>query len=129
VTFLGRVPHERVPGLVGALDIGVMPESNFYGSPLKVIEWMAAAKAVVAPRYGPLVEVIDDGEHGLLFTPRDVEHLVAQVLRLVDEPALRAQVGARAAARVTRSLTWEHNAQRVLAACEEASRSRASRAG
>ena len=97
-----------------------MPESNFYGSPLKVIEWMAAARAVVAPSYGPLEEVIDDGVQGLLFEPRNAEQLVAQILRLVDSRELREKLGAAAATRVTEGLTWEHNAQRVLDACREA---------
>jgi glycosyltransferase involved in cell wall biosynthesis len=120
VLFLGRVPHDRIPDLVGSLDVGVMPESNFYGSPLKVIEWMASGVPVVAPRYGPLEEVIDDGVDGLLFTPGDVDHLTSQIERLIDSPELRERIGAAAAKRVTDGLTWEHNAQRVLDACEQA---------
>ncbi|HUP22209.1 MAG TPA: glycosyltransferase family 4 protein [Thermoanaerobaculia bacterium] len=117
----GRVPHDRVPGLVAAMTVGVMPESNFYGSPLKVIEWMAAGLALVAPAYGPLCEVVDHGVHGLLFEPREPDSLVACVVRLIDEPELRTELGRRAASRVGRSLTWKHNAHRVLDACRLAS--------
>lgn len=120
VVFTGRVPHEEIPGLVACMDIGVMPESNFYGSPLKVIEWMSAGKAVVAPSYGPLQEVISDGETGLLFPPRIKAALVDAVLRLVDTPTLRREIGGRARERVVSSLTWSHNAQRVLGACQQA---------
>ena len=120
VMWMGRVPHARVPGLVASLDIGVMPESNFYGSPLKVIEWMAAARAVVAPDYAPLREVIDDGVHGLLFPPGDASALTARVIQLIDHPFLRESLGWAAAARVRAELSWAENARRVLLACHAA---------
>lgn len=116
----GRVPHHRVPGLVAACDLCVLPDCLFYASPLKVIEWMAAGKAVVAPRYGPLEEVIDPGVHGLLFPPGDTGALVEAVLRLVDGPDLRRDLGRAATRRARASLSWTDNARRVLAACAEA---------
>lgn len=118
--FTGRVPHERVPALVAGFDVGVLPETAFYASPLKVIEWMAAGKAVVAPGYGPLAEVLADGETGLLFPPRDRDALVAAVLRLIDHPAQRRALGQAAAVRARAALSWEHNAERVLSVCESA---------
>jgi len=120
VVFTGLVSHARVPGLVASLDIGVLPEADFYRCPLKVIEWMAAGKAVVAPRYAPLQDLIDDGVHGILFQPRDAEALTTAVLRLVDSTELRQGLGAAAAARARSSLSWEDNARRVLAACDAA---------
>jgi glycosyltransferase involved in cell wall biosynthesis len=118
--FQGRVSHEQIPRLVAAFDVGVMPESNFYGSPLKVLEWMAAGRGVVAPAYGPLRELIEDGVDGLLFPPGDAQGLVRAVLRLTDDRELRQRLGRAAAARVRSSLTWRHNAARVLGACEHA---------
>jgi glycosyltransferase involved in cell wall biosynthesis len=116
----GAVPHAEVPGLVAALDVGVLPESSFYACPLKVIEWMAAGKAVVAPRHGPLREVLADGEEGVLFPPRDLEALVAAVLRLVDRPDLRRRLAAAAAARASASLSWTDNARGVVAVLDRA---------
>lgn len=118
VLFSGMVDHERIPGLVASLDIGVMPESNFYGSPLKVVEWMASGLATVAPSYGPLEEIIDDGVHGLLFEPKNLDALVAAVVRLIDDPDLRQKLGQAAAKRAHSSLGWHHNAERVLQVCE-----------
>jgi glycosyltransferase involved in cell wall biosynthesis len=129
VMWMGRVPHSRVPGLVASIDIGVMPESNFYGSPLKVIEWMAAARAVVAPDYAPLRDVIDDGVHGLLFAPGDIGALTASVLQLIDQPHLRASLGQEAAARVRAELSWTDNARSVLTACQSARERVAARTG
>jgi glycosyltransferase involved in cell wall biosynthesis len=120
VRFTGLVPHAAVPELVSTFDIGVLPESSFYASPLKVVEWMAAGKAVVAPRRAPLAELLADGDEGLLFPPRDLAALVAAVLRLVDLPELRRSLGRAAAARARRALSWRENARQVAAVCEEA---------
>jgi glycosyltransferase involved in cell wall biosynthesis len=120
VLFTGRVPHARVPGLVASFDVAVLPESHPYGSPLKVIEWMGAGRAVVAPRYDPLLEVIDDGVHGVLFPPRDGEALAAAVIGLVGDAPRRLELGRAAAKRARSSLTWDDNARRVLEACAKA---------
>lgn len=117
VRFTGGVPHERVPELVASFDIGVLPDTSFYACPLKVIEWMAAGKAVVAPCCPPLRELVVDGVEGLLFAPRDPASLAAAVVELVDRPDLRAALGRAAAARAHRGMGWEHNAERVLAVC------------
>jgi glycosyltransferase involved in cell wall biosynthesis len=117
VRFTGPIAHQRVPAVVAVFDVAVMPESNFYGSPLKVLEWMAAARAIVAPGYGPLTEIIEPERDGLLFEPRNRDQLVASVLRLVDDEALRRRLGAEAAGRVRSRLTWEDNARRVFTAC------------
>ncbi len=120
VHFTGRVPHERIPGITALIDVAVMPESNFYGSPLKVIEWMAAGRAIVAPDYGPLCEVIESGKEGLLFRRGQAEDLAAAVIKLVDDPGLRQQLGRSAHRRAQESLSWSHNAARVIDACERA---------
>jgi glycosyltransferase involved in cell wall biosynthesis len=124
IVFTGSVPHERVPGLVAALDIGVMPDSNFYGSPMKVVEWMAAGRAIVAPDLPPLRDVIFDGTEGLLFTPRSAAALSTAVLSLVDDEQARRRLGATAALRARSSLSWKDNARRILLACEVAAHRR-----
>src|SRR5207247_4648954 len=61
-------PHE-VPGLVTSAEVAVAPypdASRFYFSPLKVYEYMAAGRAVVASRVGPLETVSPHGGHGLV---------------------------------------------------------------
>jgi hypothetical protein len=46
--------------------------------------------------------------------------LVGAILKLIDDPALRVRMGAAAAEHVRHSLTWRHNAERVLQACDHA---------
>jgi glycosyltransferase involved in cell wall biosynthesis len=124
--FTGMVPHRRVPALVAALDVGVLPAADFYRCPLKVVEWMAAGRAVVAADHPPLRDLLTDGAEGVLFPPGDREALTAAVIGLIDDAGRRRAIGAAAAARVRAGLTWTHNAGRVIAACEAARQRRSS---
>jgi glycosyltransferase involved in cell wall biosynthesis len=117
LAFTGRVEHGRVPGLTASLDIGMLAEAAYYQCPLKVVEWMAAGKAIVAPGYPPLHELIEDGREGLLFPPGDFAAMREALLCLVDDAELRRRLGAAAAARAHSSLSWRDNAQRVAEAC------------
>jgi glycosyltransferase involved in cell wall biosynthesis len=65
-----------------------------------------------------MADLYEDGVHGLYFPPKDGRAFAAAVLRLVDDPALRARLGAAAAEHARSSLSWVDNARRVVAACE-----------
>jgi len=114
VRFAGWVGHENLPGHVAAFDIAVMPDSNEYGSPMKIYEYMAMGKPVVAPRLGPLEDGIVDGETGILFPRRDAAALRAALEKLLRDDRLRAGMGARARDHVLAKHTWDRNAARIL---------------
>jgi len=120
VIFTGSVGHDRVPALLDACDILVAPHvpladgSEFFGSPTKVFEYMAAGKAIVASRLGQIGEVLADQETALLVQPGNVEELTAAIVKLVESDELRARLGAKAREVAEREYTWTHNAQRVL---------------
>ena len=110
----GAVTHKLVPGYVSAMDVAVMPHSNPHGSPMKLFEYMAMGRAVVAPDVPAIREVIQDGANGLLFPIGDTAALVAALKRLMDDEALRLRLGRRARQDVLERHTWEQNARRVL---------------
>jgi len=93
VRFLGA--RDDIPDLLAAADVAVCC-SDFEGGPLSVMEYMEAGLPVVATRVGGLPELLDDGESGLLVPPRDPGALSAAIARLLDEPGLRAEMGAEA---------------------------------
>ncbi|HSQ61193.1 MAG TPA: glycosyltransferase family 4 protein [Acidobacteriota bacterium] len=115
VHLAGWIGHDALPAHLAAFDVAVMPDSNEYGSPMKIFEYMAMGVPVVAPRLGPLQDGILDGETGRLVTPRDRAALGEALADLLADDALRARMGARAAEHVARNHTWERNASRVLA--------------
>jgi glycosyltransferase involved in cell wall biosynthesis len=115
IIMTGKVPHGEVPNLISAFDIAVMPHSNVYGSPMKILEYMAMGKAVVAPRLGPLEDVIDDGKTGLLFEPENAEDLTQKILKLLLDEKLRETLGSVARESIIKEHNWEHRAQNILA--------------
>lgn len=114
----GWVDRHRIPGLVAGLDIAVLPESNFYSSPLKIVEWMAAGKAIVAPNYAAIRDLVTPGEDCLLFEPGDAASMLDAVVRLIDSPELAGKLGETARNHQVSRHTWRHNAERVLSICE-----------
>ncbi|MFA9460960.1 glycosyltransferase family 4 protein [Thiohalorhabdus sp. Cl-TMA] len=119
VIFTGAVAREAVPGYVGAMDVAVQPNVTSYASPIKLFEYLAAGRAVVAPNRPNITEVVREGREGLLFQPGNVEQLAGQLSRLALDGDLRRELARKAANTVEeRGFFWEANARRVLGAVE-----------
>jgi glycosyltransferase involved in cell wall biosynthesis len=122
VIFTGIVDRERVASHVAAFDVALQPAIVSYASPLKLFEYMALGRAIVAPRQPNIEEVLLDGENAILFDPEERGAFEAAIRRLLADPALRSSLGAGAAASIDRQgLTWRRNAERVVALFEELS--------
>ncbi len=115
VRFAGWVGHDKLPEHVAAFDVAVMPDSNEYGSPMKIYEYMAMGKPVVAPRLGPLEDGIRDGETGVLFPRGEVWALREALAGLLRDDARRAAMGEWAREHVVTRHTWDRNAARIVA--------------
>jgi glycosyltransferase involved in cell wall biosynthesis len=96
VRLLGR--RDDVPDLLAAVDVAVCC-SEFEGSPLSVMEYMAAGRPVVVTRVGGLPDLVHDGVHGLVVPPADPGALASALERLASDPAGRATMGAAASER------------------------------
>ncbi|MBN1186579.1 MAG: glycosyltransferase family 4 protein [Bacteroidales bacterium] len=114
VVFTGFVPHVKLSEYISAMDIAVMPHSNDYGSPMKVFEYMAMEKAVVAPDLGPLRDAIDDGYDGILFSPGNVDKMKKALMKLINNPGERQKIGLRARKRVEDDHNWKNRCLRIL---------------
>lgn len=115
LTFTGDVPHDDVPAYLEAFDVALQPDVTSYASPLKLLEYMAAGCAIVAPDRSNIRELVADGDTALLFDPADQASFAAAIRRLAFEPALREALGRRAAAAIAeRGLTWDGNAARIV---------------
>lgn len=116
VRFTGVIDRALVPAHVAAFDIALQPAVVDYASPLKLFEYLALGKAIVAPRQPNLEEVLQDGENALMFSPSDPGALEAALQRLCEDTALRQRVAEGARASIPQQgLTWRGNAQRVVA--------------
>jgi glycosyltransferase involved in cell wall biosynthesis len=117
VDFTGAVPPEAVPGWLASMDVAVAPypkRKDFYFSPLKVYEYMAAGLPVVASRIGQLAELIQEGENGLLCPPGDARALANTLCGVLSNPRLRADIGQAARNTVLRNYTWGKIVRRIL---------------
>ena len=119
VHFTGLAAREEVPKLVAGFDVALQPASVPYASPLKVFDYMAAGRAIVAPDQPNLREILEDGRTALLFDPTEPGAMWRAVARLAGAPELLEGLGAAARAEVLRrDLTWEGNAKRVVCIAE-----------
>ena len=114
VILTGRVPHQQVANYIAAMDFGVLPDSNDYGSPMKLFEFMAMGKAMVVPDFSPIREVVQDDETGWLFAAGDRDACIERVLMLAADAAARQRVGRQAREYIERERQWRHNAEQLL---------------
>lgn len=120
--FTGAVEHDAVPALLQAMDVAVAPYpmlANFYFSPLKLYEYMAAGLPVVASEIGQIGDVVKHEQSGLLYPPGDVDGLATALARLQGDPELAARLGKAAQSQVQTAHTWDHVAARIVALIQQ----------
>jgi glycosyltransferase involved in cell wall biosynthesis len=116
VTITGPVDRRTLVSHLAAMDIAVQPAATAYASPMKLFEYLAAGKAVVAPDQDNIREVVRDGVEAVLFPPGDFAGLARRVEALAKDPGLRQRLGeAGRRSMAAGRRTWEENAARVAA--------------
>jgi len=119
VHITGSLPHGEVPAIMQTFDVALQTGAAAYASPLKLFEYMALGRAVIAPDQPNIREVLTDGADALLFAPGDAASFRAALTRLCGDAELRRRLGAAARRTVEeRPLTWAHNAARIEALAE-----------
>jgi glycosyltransferase involved in cell wall biosynthesis len=116
VVFTGAVEFEQIPGTLKMLDVLVAPYpqmENFYFSPLKIFEYMAAGKPIVASRIGQVAEILEDGENALLVPPENPQALAAALLRLKTDRKLGGRLGAQAQKNAREKHSWKSRLKMV----------------
>src|ERR1044072_3569976 len=124
IEFVGHVPHALVSNYLLAADILIAPFTEEardiagkiispFSSPLKLFEYMAAGKPIVASSIGAIPEVITHDENGLLVEPGNVAELMGAISRLLNDSALAARLANNAQGNA-RLYTWDKRVARVL---------------
>jgi glycosyltransferase involved in cell wall biosynthesis len=130
ITLVGAVPHEDVPAILAAADIGVAPfdvaahpslAHEFHWSPLKIFEYMASGLPVVAPRIERLANIVSDGKEGLLYDAANPDAL-ADALERLSSASVRQPLGAAARARAVAEFSWTSHCRALDNAIQEARR-------
>jgi glycosyltransferase involved in cell wall biosynthesis len=110
VILTGSVPATEVPTHIAAMDTCILPDSNTFGSPIVLFEFMALGKAVIGPDLLPITDVLTDGVNGLVVPRGDVAATTRAVERLITDPGLRQRLGAAARRQVGERHTWDATA-------------------
>lgn len=103
VIFTDSLPYSDVPAIISIASIACAPfpstkvtDQKKLMSPLKILEYMAAGKAVIASRVGGMENYIQENETGMMFTPENVDELAKKLTELIEQPELMQQLGKNA---------------------------------
>lgn len=109
VRFTGSVPHAVIPSLLRKIDILVAPYpklDEFYFSALKIFEYMAAGKPIVASQIGQINDILAHEKTAILVPPGNREALTGALQRLKNDKELRIRLGKNAQKEALSKHTW-----------------------
>jgi glycosyltransferase involved in cell wall biosynthesis len=111
----GPVQRADMPDHIAAFDVALQPAATPYASPMKVFEYLAMGKPVVACRQPNLEEILTEGENALLFGPGDPKDLERAVREILNDEPRRKRMGKKARQTIfDRGYLWKRNAQRAV---------------
>jgi glycosyltransferase involved in cell wall biosynthesis len=95
------------------MDVALIADSAEHASPIKMFEYMAAGKAVIAPARASIQQIITNEFDGLIFEPLNPRALLAAVERMYSNAELRKRLGSNARQTVLSKHLWEHRIQEI----------------
>lgn len=116
VILTGWMPHQALPGLIARMDVATAPypaSTNHYFSPLKLYEYLAVGRPVIASRIGQTAEILTGGGKALMVEPGDAAALASAMVSLRSDPGLAVSLS-ESAAREGRCHDWRNNARRIV---------------
>lgn len=116
IEIFGFKPKTAVRKYLQSADVLVLPNSSkdawsSYTSPLKLFEYMAARKPIVASRLSSLQEVLRDGENAVLFNPDDPKDLAEKIQWVLDNDCTHL---VEQAWRDVQEYTWDKRAEKII---------------
>jgi len=117
IYFTGNVPHNSVYDYLDVMHITIMARSNWYGSPVKIFEYGAMNKAIIAPHVVPVLDVMQHEKDGLLIEANQ-EELTNSMRTMLHHPENRKRMAMTFHEKVMREHTWTRVAQQILASCQ-----------
>lgn len=115
IIFTGGVPYEKVPQYVNISDVCIVPKRKMRTgySPLKLYEYMACGKPVIATNIAGF-EILEQYNAGILVNPENSEELSNAIVKLLKNKQLREQMGANGRKLVVREYSWESTAKKTV---------------
>ena len=127
IHFAGFVDQKTLPSYYQKMDIVLAPyqqkvsvagnkniDTSQWMSPLKIFEYMAYKKAIIASNLPVLEEVLVHEHNAILCSPIDVESWKNAIDRLVEDQTLRLELSKEAYQTLNHSYTWDKRASQVI---------------
>jgi glycosyltransferase involved in cell wall biosynthesis len=120
--FTGAIAHSEIPYYIADADVCVASfqdnDITRCKSPLKIVEYLASGKAIVASNVGEVRNMV--GGVGILTEPGDADSLAQGIRTLLGDKALRERLGVAARVRAQSRYNWSVTAVNILNAYEKA---------
>lgn len=118
IIFTGSVPHDVIPKFLKVSDVCVAAFEDTpqvrTKSPLKICEYMAAGKAIVASDVGEVSNMLDNGNAGVLVPAGDPLPLAAGIQKVLSDPSLRKHLEYNARQRSLNTYNWTKTAESLM---------------
>jgi len=114
VIFTGSVPNSEVGHYLKAMDIGVIPHTNEYRSPIKMFEYMALGKPILAPDAEPVVSVIGGIQRDYLFETESEDSLKKTILHILATRNKWQEIGEKLNKLTREKYTYEKHGETIL---------------
>jgi glycosyltransferase involved in cell wall biosynthesis len=120
VILTGMIPFKEVPSYMSACDVLLTPCKNnednsaFFNSPLKLYEYMAMGKPIIATSVGQQAEVIIDKENGFAIPENDPIALADSVKFIYDNPELAEKCGMKARKEAIEKYSWKSHVEKII---------------
>jgi len=114
VVLTGRVEHTEIPKMIAAMDFGIIPDSNDYGSPMKLFEFMSMGKGMIVPDFSPIEEVVSNNETSWLFQKQNHQDCIKRFFEIANNPTHCYDVGQKAIKYIQNDRQWRHNVEQIL---------------
>jgi glycosyltransferase involved in cell wall biosynthesis len=114
VSITGIVSRDDMAKYVSVFDIALQPDVVPYASPLKLFEYMASSKAILAPNRKNIMEILSDGQDSILFSPEKSGDFITKLEELCKSPNKISQLGKAALETIeNKGLYWLENAKKI----------------
>jgi glycosyltransferase involved in cell wall biosynthesis len=119
--YTGNVAYEQVPYYISASDVCVVPKKPLKSgySPLKLYEYMACAKPIIASTVNGF-EILKQIDAGILIDPVNSEEFSKAAIKLLSDSDLRTKMGLRGHDYVGKNHSWNAVAEKVMSTCQNA---------
>jgi len=114
VVITGRIEHTEIPRAIAAMDFGIIPDSNDYGSPMKLFEFMSMGKGMIVPNFSPIEEVVQNNETSWLFEKHNQEDCIKRFFEIASQPEHCYKVGQNAIKYIHNDRQWRHNVEQII---------------